>query len=236
MAQIKINNIIYGTSDATDIIYNNITVAEKLDTVPIFDIEDNTNVSEAESNYLTYGHIIDGLNSDATDKVLSANQGKILNEKINNIDLSYLENGIDSNTESINSLSNNINTDLSTINNTINENIRNINTNTENIQSLTTKTNSLNDVLLTKANSAFAESYFGSVNLNDYIKSGMYRLNDNHINMPSGASGYGQLLVIFGGGDTIAQIYFQYNSTTFYLRVGNPINNSSGSWTPWRAI
>ena len=94
MGTIKINNIIYGSNLASDIIYNNTTVQEKLDTIPIFDINDNGNVSNDNSDYLTYGHIIDNLNSDANDKVLSANQGKVLSEKIDNIDLSYLEDGI----------------------------------------------------------------------------------------------------------------------------------------------
>ena len=90
MGQIKINNIIYGTTSASDIIYKNTTVEEKLDTIPVFDINDNSNVSPS-SDYLTYGHIIDNLNSSATDKVLSANQGRVLKESIENIDFSPLE-------------------------------------------------------------------------------------------------------------------------------------------------
>lgn len=81
MGVIKINNIIYGSNNSADIIYKNTTVEEKLDTIPVFDINDNGNVSPL-SDVLTYGHIVDSLNSTATEKVLSANQGNSLNEKV----------------------------------------------------------------------------------------------------------------------------------------------------------
>ena len=93
MGVIKINNIIYGSNNASDILYKNITVEEKLDTIPIFDINDNGAVV-VESDVLTYGHIVDNLNSTESNKILSAKQGKILSEKIDNIDLSYLEEDI----------------------------------------------------------------------------------------------------------------------------------------------
>ena len=85
MGTIKINNIVYGSSDASEITYKSQTVEEKLDTIPIFDINDNGNVNNDNSNNLTYGHIINALNSDAEDKVLSAKQGKILKNSIDNI-------------------------------------------------------------------------------------------------------------------------------------------------------
>lgn len=93
MGMIKINNIIYGSNNSADILYKNITVEEKLDTIPIFDINDNGAVV-VESDVLTYGHIVDNLNSTESNKILSAKQGKILSEKIDNIDLSYLEEDI----------------------------------------------------------------------------------------------------------------------------------------------
>ena len=86
MGLIKINNEIYGTSNASDIVYKDITVEEKLDTIPIFDINDNGNVDNSGSDVLTYGHIINSLNSSAVDKTLSANQGKVLKELINDVD------------------------------------------------------------------------------------------------------------------------------------------------------
>ena len=86
MGLIKINNEIYGTSNASDIVYKSMTVEEKLDTIPIFDINDNGNVDNSGSDVLTYGHIINSLNSSAVDKTLSANQGKVLKELINDVD------------------------------------------------------------------------------------------------------------------------------------------------------
>ena len=83
MGEIKINNEIYGTSNSSNIIFKDITVEEKLDTIPVFDINDNGNVENNNTDYLTYANILDNLNSTNTDKALSANQGKILNEKIN---------------------------------------------------------------------------------------------------------------------------------------------------------
>ena len=96
MGTIKINNIVYGSNNASEIIYKSQTVEEKLDTIPIFDINDNGNVDSDNSDVLTYGHIVDSLNSDAVDKTLSAKQGKVLKNYIDNIDFSPLENSINS--------------------------------------------------------------------------------------------------------------------------------------------
>ena len=95
MGVIKINNIIYGSNNASDIIYKNTTVEEKLNAIPVFDPSDNTNIEANQYDYLTYGHIINHLESDAADKVLSAKQGKELKNYIDNIDLSYLDNDIE---------------------------------------------------------------------------------------------------------------------------------------------
>lgn len=94
MGVIKINNIIYGSNNSADIIYKNTTVEEKLNSIPVFDPSDNANIEANQYDYLTYGHIVDTLNSSDVNKVLSANQGKVLSEKIDNIDLSHLEDGI----------------------------------------------------------------------------------------------------------------------------------------------
>lgn len=42
IGEIKINNIVYGTDNASSIIYKDTTVEEKLDTIPVFDPSDNT--------------------------------------------------------------------------------------------------------------------------------------------------------------------------------------------------
>ena len=110
MAQIKINNIIYGSSNAADIIYRNTTVEEKLDNIPVFDPSDNQNIEINSYDYLTYGHIVDSLNSTDNNKVLSAKQGKVLNDKLNNIDFSPLENAIAANTDAIEKVENKVDT------------------------------------------------------------------------------------------------------------------------------
>ena len=100
MGLIKINNIIYGSNNSADIIYKNTTVEEKLNSIPIFDPSDNANI-EANYDFLSYGHIIDNLNSNNIDKVLSANQGRVLKETINdmesniNFNIQNVENKID---------------------------------------------------------------------------------------------------------------------------------------------
>ena len=85
MGEIKINNIVYGTDNASSIIYKDTTVEEKLDTIPIFDPSDNQHVEANQYDYLTYGHIVDNLNSTEDDKVLSAKQGKALNDRIESV-------------------------------------------------------------------------------------------------------------------------------------------------------
>lgn len=109
MGVIKINNIIYGSNLASDIIYKNTTVEEKLNAIPVFDPSDNINIEDAKYDYLTYGHIINHLESDAADKALSAKQGKELKNYIDNIDLSYLENDISNNAENLEKISNKVN-------------------------------------------------------------------------------------------------------------------------------
>ena len=89
MGQININNEIYGSNKSEDIIYNDITVKEKLDTIPIFDINDYSNVTNEINDNLTYSHIYDGLTSEENNKVLSANQGRVLNEKIESCIISH---------------------------------------------------------------------------------------------------------------------------------------------------
>ena len=93
MGMIKINNIIYGSNNASDIVYKNTTVEEKFNSVPVFEINSNEHINNQE-DYLTYNHIVNSLVSDEGDKVLSAKQGKILKYYIDNIDFSPLESDI----------------------------------------------------------------------------------------------------------------------------------------------
>lgn len=118
IGEIKINNEIYGTSNSSNIVYKNTTVEEKLDTIPVFDINDNGNVDNDGSDILTYGHIIDNLESNADDKVLSAKQGKVLKNYIDNIDFSPLENSISSLENELEESINNLDTKITEFQNT----------------------------------------------------------------------------------------------------------------------
>lgn len=70
---------------------------------------------------------------------------------------------------------------------------------------------------------------------NKIIISGFYRFNsnENHLNAPP--ISWGQMLVIQGGGDTIAQLAFAFETAaSFYLRTGNPPEcGGVGQWQPW---
>lgn len=70
------------------------------------------------------------------------------------------------------------------------------------------------------------------VDLNTVTTSGFYRLQSTYTNGPSSMS-YGQLLVVHGGGDTISQFAMPYSSSVVYVRNGNVVNNTSGTWKAW---
>ena len=61
------------------------------------------------------------------------------------------------------------------------------------------------------------EIYSGD--LNQATTSGFYRIKEGQANSPAP---WGQLLVVHGGDDTIAQLYFQFDDGTVYSRTGNP--------------
>lgn len=72
--------------------------------------------------------------------------------------------------------------------------------------------------------------------LNTCIIPGSYRLGGTHTNAPPEYP-YGQLLVIYGGGDTIAQILFPYSSGNYYIRSGSPADvGGKGNWNAWRKL
>ena len=76
--------------------------------------------------------------------------------------------------------------------------------------------------------------YFTGGDFNTITTSGMYRFNDNasYTNAPS--LSWGQMLVIHGAGDTIAQVAFDYSGPNVFLRVGNPPEcGGSGAWHGW---
>lgn len=72
----------------------------------------------------------------------------------------------------------------------------------------------------------------GSTDLNTLTTSGFYRVNGSNANSPSS---WGQLLVVYGGSDTIGQLYFDYATGNTISRAGNPSNvGGSGSWSAWK--
>lgn len=76
------------------------------------------------------------------------------------------------------------------------------------------------------------DKQLSNIDLNTITVSGFYRLNEGITNGFTSYA-YGQLLVIHGLGDTIAQIGFPYGSSDMYFRTGNSVNNSNGKWNSW---
>lgn len=79
------------------------------------------------------------------------------------------------------------------------------------------------------------------IDLNTVTTSGFYRLNATTTNGPGGTSNtglvaHGQLLVVHGGADTISQFVMPYASSMVYIRNGNAVNNSSGTWKAWTTL
>lgn len=97
-----------------------------------------------------------------------------------------------------------------------------------------TNISSLNNSLTKKIDGSELETIqsLRNTSLNSIQKSGFYRLNNNLSDTPSTVD-YGQLLVIHGGGDTIAQLCFRYGRSAMYFRTGNVVNNILGQWNPW---
>ena len=77
-------------------------------------------------------------------------------------------------------------------------------------------------------------AYGGGINFNDMTVSGVYRYDTGTTNGPGDE--WGQLLVLKGAGDTVAQMAFCFNdSGLIRVRSGNPLA-SSGSWGAWRQL
>ena len=76
------------------------------------------------------------------------------------------------------------------------------------------------------------------VDLNELTDAGMYRMGSMVVNGPTGiAFAHGQVLVVHGGGDTVAQIAFPYMDTHHVnIRVGNSLNSDGGVWSEWERI
>lgn len=70
------------------------------------------------------------------------------------------------------------------------------------------------------------------IDLNDIDTSGMYRVQKPK----NGPYDYGQLLVIHGYGDTIAQVCFDYAANRCAVRCARGLYGASPKWEDWTAI
>ena len=70
------------------------------------------------------------------------------------------------------------------------------------------------------------------IDLNDIDTSGMYRVQKPK----NGPYDYGQLLVIHGYGDTIAQVCFDYAANRCAVRCARGLDGASPKWEDWTAI
>ena len=110
----------------------------------------------------------------------------------------------------------------------VNEIIRAVNKNTDDIDYVNT----------IELNKKVSKTHvLNNVDLNSVLESGFYRIEENITNMPpqtSNSFNYCQMLVIYGGGDTICQIVFPYwSSDFFYIRNGNNLNGDTAEFKPW---
>ena len=78
--------------------------------------------------------------------------------------------------------------------------------------------------------------FASDTDMNKVTASGAYRVNQGNTNAPNGTD-WGQIFVVHGGGDTIAQLMFDYDKGRCWLRTGNPSDcGGAGAWTEWRAL
>ena len=108
------------------------------------------------------------------------------------------------------------------------------------IDSHTTSINTINDNISNLSSSVSlkvnkTDILSSGTNFNNIISSGFYRIINNNENSPSD-SDYSQMIVVHGGGDTIAQIVFCYDNNNVWVRAGNPVNNSTGHWNDWARL
>lgn len=81
---------------------------------------------------------------------------------------------------------------------------------------------------------AIGSGFIGDGDFNTVTNSGIYRFN-NPSNGPAGLA-WGQLLVMHGAMDTIAQIAAGY-AGDFWVRSGSPaVIGGAGAWSPWKAL
>ncbi len=119
-------------------------------------------------------------------------------------------------------------------------NIRNINVSTNGGGNAITSLSFDGNVITATRGTTFLTSYNVNNNttftgdLNTATTSGFYWINSGQANAPGD---WGQLIVCHGHGDTITQIYGQYDTGALYTRSGNPSNiGGQGSWLDWHRL
>ncbi|MGN2370998.1 pyocin knob domain-containing protein [Clostridium cagae] len=85
------------------------------------------------------------------------------------------------------------------------------------------------------------EAYMQNFDINDkdfnlIVDCGVYRFNVGNTHKPPGCGDYGQLFVMHGAGDTIAQICIDLTNKVF-VRSGNPKEvHGGGNWLEWKQL
>ncbi|WP_418984747.1 pyocin knob domain-containing protein, partial [Agathobaculum sp.] len=93
--------------------------------------------------------------------------------------------------------------------------------------------NSEEDVGAAMAKRAVGTGILGDeIDLNDVDTSGMFRVQKPK----NGVYDYGQLLVVHGYGDTIAQVCFDYAANRCAVRCARGLYGASPKWEDWTAI
>ncbi len=75
-----------------------------------------------------------------------------------------------------------------------------------------------------------------TANIDTLYDAGSYRFSATAQGTWPVASNYGQVLVVRGADDTIAQMFFPYVESKVYLRTGNPMSPNNGSWHAWKEL
>lgn len=75
-----------------------------------------------------------------------------------------------------------------------------------------------------------------TANIDTLYDAGSYRFGATAEGTWPVASNYGQVLVVRGADDTVAQMFFPYVESKVYLRTGNPIKQNNGSWHAWKEL
>lgn len=75
-----------------------------------------------------------------------------------------------------------------------------------------------------------------TANIDTLYDAGSYRFGATAEGTWPVASNYGQMLVVRGADDTVAQMFFPYAESKVYLRTGNPMNQNNGYWRAWKEL